>query len=259
MSAHATFDLSRGLLRLARPTLEVLRAHSLGAEGVEPGGQEHLGALREAGVLVDGRVHPEVGAALAPMERPVCELGVREGERLVEGWMSPAAVTLVLPAGEGRVYVSVLSPSLLPWTLARLVALGPRPRPEVAIGLRLAREDLDSLLGAAVDDPARVRDLIGDDPPVTAARAMEGLTAGLRGRWRVEASWPAPGGRQVERAVEVVDTEGGLWLIDPEAGDVTLRPITPTLAWRLLIRLLPLEHEIDPGVLVSQPGAPPAY
>ena len=37
--------------------------------------------------------------------------------------------------------------------------------PEVAIGLRLAREDPDSLLGAAVDDPDAVRGLIGGDPP----------------------------------------------------------------------------------------------
>lgn len=258
MSAHATFDLGRGLLRLARPTLEVLRAHRLGAEGAEPAVEEHLDALREAGALVDGGIHPEIEAALAPMERPVCELAVREGDRLVEGWMSPAAVTLVLPAGEGSVYVSVVSPSLLPWTLARLAGLGPRPRPEVAIGLRLARQDLDSLLGAAVDDPDAVRGLIGGDPPVTAARAMEGLAAGLRVRWRVQARWPGPDGRRSERAVEMVDTEGGLWLIEAEAGDVTLRPITPTLAWRLLIRVLPLEHEIDPGVLVSEPGAPPA-
>lgn len=254
MSAHATFDLDRGLLRLARPTLAVLRAHRLGAEGAEPAVEEHLGALREAGVLVDGGVHPEVAAALAPMERPVCLLVVREGARRVEGWMSPAAVTFVVPVGEERVDVSVLSPSLLPWTLAKLVGLGPRPRPDGVI-LRLAREDLDRVLRAAVEDPASVRDVIGDDPPAVAARAMQDLAAALQGRWRVELRWV---GERGERAVEAIDTERGLWLIEPATGDdVTLRAIAPTLAWRLLVRLLPTALETDPGALVSEPSAPP--
>lgn len=255
MSAHATFDLSQGLLRLSRPTLAVLRARWRGADHGEPDADEHIGALRKAGVIRRRGVHPEVEAALAPMEQPACELEVRESGRLVEGWMSREAVTFVYPASEDLVDVAVMHPSLVPWSLASLVGLEPRPRPEVAIDLLLAREDIERLLTARTYDPDAVRGSSGDEPAARVARAAEGIVAGLRGRWRAEARWVTPGGRPGGRVVEVIDTDSGLWLVEPGESEMKLRAITPTFAWRLLINVPPWIHEVDPDSPGARTGA----
>jgi len=245
VSAHATFDLGQGLLRLSRPTLVVLRARWRGADHGEPDADEHIGALRKAGVIRRRGVHPEVEAALAPMERPVCELEVRESGRLVEGWMSREAVSFVYPAHEDLVDVAVIHPSLVPWSLASLVGLEPRPRTEVAIDLLLVREDIERLLSAKVYDPAAVRGPSGDEPAATVARAMDRIVAGLRGRWRAEARWVNRDGQPAGRVVEVIDTDDGLWLVEPADREMKLRAITPTMAWRLLINMPPWIDEVD--------------
>lgn len=251
MSAHATFDLAQGLLRLAPATLDVL----LGTPGRERNGAEpHLAALREAGVLGLEGIHPEVEAALAPMQRPVCELVVRDDGRPAEGWMASNAVTFVVAGDDGLVDVSVLHPSLLPWTLAALVELGPRRRSQTAAKLRLARADLERLLGSR--EPEAGRGSAREEAPEEVERALDAL-AGAR-RWRAEARWSGPGGQRSERAVEAIDTDAGLWLVEPDGSELSLRPVTSTTAWRLLIRLPPRSYELGPEPRTVGAGAPPA-
>jgi len=251
LSAHATFDLAQGLLRLAPATLDVL----LGPPGRERNGAEpHLAALREAGVLGPEGIHPEVEAALAPMQRPVCELVVRDGGRPAEGWMASNAVTFVVAGDDGLADVSVLHPSLLPWTLAALVELGPRRRSQTAAKLRLGRADLERLLGSR--DPEAGRGSAREEAPEEVERALDAL-AGAR-RWRAEARWSGPGGQRSERAVEAIDTDAGLWLIEPDGSELSLRPVTSTTAWRLLIRLPPRSYELGPEPRTVGAGAPPA-
>jgi hypothetical protein len=91
-------------------------------------------------------------------------------------------------------------PTLLPEALARLVDLGPRPRPAAT---------------APVEPDAPV---IG-----TVAR-----------RWRLSVAWTTDDGAPAGGGLEVLDAETGLWLIAQELA----WPISPTFAWRHIVRLL---------------------
>jgi hypothetical protein len=78
----------------------------------------------------------------------------------------------------------------------------------------------------------------------TAREAFAAILAGRRAHWRLEARWtPAPASPGL-RTVEVLDTDGGVWLVVPDAGDVELWPSTPTTVFRQLCALLPRADEL---------------
>jgi hypothetical protein len=77
-----------------------------------------------------------------------------------------------------------------------------------------------------------------------AAAAARTLVGALREHWRVEAAWePGPESPGV-RALEVLDTDAGVWLVIPDGRSVELWPSTPTMVFRLLTGLLPRDHEL---------------
>ncbi|WP_279582987.1 hypothetical protein [Fodinicola feengrottensis] len=42
----------------------------------------------------------------------------------------------------------------------------------------------------------------------------------------------------------MLDTEAGLWLMEPSVGLAVIWPTTPTAIWRALVCLLPQDNEI---------------
>ena len=200
------FDPAKGRLTLGERTLAVLVAHAADpvAAAVEPGTAEQLADLRSAGVIEGGCAHPAVAQALAAVVRPeLCTLELSHSGKAMRGWVSHRAAALLLPADDGdeRRTLLAVHPTLLPEALARLVEIGPRPRPTVS---------------APVTD---------GDPAVGAVRR----------RWRLVAAWTADDGAAGGGAIEIVDAATGLWLVH---GDELLWPVTPTFAWRLIVRLL---------------------
>jgi hypothetical protein len=164
VTAAPVLEPAKGRLRIAEPTLTALVAHAADpvAAALEDGAREQLTALRAAGVIEGGRAHPAIADGVAAIVRPsLCTLELSYAGRTMRGWVSHAGAALLLPAGDGderRTLIS-LHPTLVPEALARLVDLGPRPRPDA-----------------------------------TAPVALEQV-AGVRRRWRLSAAWEGGGVR----------------------------------------------------------------
>ena len=213
------FDARTGRLEASRAQIEALLALE------EPAG---IAGLEAAGAVIGGRLHDRLVAALEATRDPVCTLGLERGDRHGRGWVSSRLAVLVVPAGDGRLALHQAPPAFLPELLARMNDVAPRPRVEPAVRVRYAAGELARVLAArdAPDEPART------------------LVRALREHWRVEVSWdPAPGSPGV-RALEVLDTEAGVWLVIPDGDAVELWPSTPTTVFRLLCGLLPRDHEL---------------
>ena len=213
------FDPAKGRLQITEPALAVLVGHTADPVGaaVEAGAAEHIAALQAAGVIDGGRAHPAVAAALAAIVRPtLCTLELAYSGKAMRGWASHAAAALLLPAdadgGEHRTLLSV-HPTLLPEALARLTELGPRPRPAATTPV-------------APGDPA-----VGP----------------VRRRWRLSVAWTDEAGADGGGSLELLDAESGLWLLHPDdGGDELAWPVTPTFAWRHVVRLL-MRRPAEPG------------
>ena len=168
----------------------------------------------------------------------VCELVLQRGDRQAHCSVDAQEARFVVPRPDGEEEITVPT-QFVPDALARLVDLGPRPRPTDDVRLRCSAGQLARLLAERALQPGT---------PVFAGgqeRDMAGrLLAGLNEHWRVEARWePSPGSPGM-RAAEVLDTDDGLWLVSSEGPDVELRPTTRTAVWRLLVSLLPRDSEL---------------
>jgi hypothetical protein len=114
------------------------------------------------------------------------------------------------------------------------VALGPRARPDAPIRLDLAAADLARLL-AARERPGR----LGHD--AAEAAAIDAIANGPTSHWRIVSRF----GEDAGRAIEVIDTPAGMWLVRPEGVRVQLWPATPTTVFAALVELLPDDDELD--------------
>lgn len=206
--------------------------------------EESLAALTAAGRVVDGAPAGVLAEGLAALTAPVCELELQRGGRRGRGGVGERFAALVVPAPEDAGYrLIVVTTAFLPDVLSRLNDVSPRPRLARGPVLRYAQADLARILAGR--DGALAATLAGDDDAAVAAAAQ--LVEGLREHWRVEARWAPAGGRHARRAVEVLDTGGGLWRVVPDGAAVELRPSTPTAVFRALVGLLPSDAELASG------------
>lgn len=193
------FDPAVGRLVVDAPTLDALLAF-----GAHPdGSMSAAAALRAAGVVVDDDLHPAVAGSLDVLRSPDATLSLSYGGRAAQCWLSESlAVLLMPPRGDGRRTLVRLHPSLLPDALARAVDLGPRPRPAAGV-------------------PAETLD----------------VGSGVRRWWTVLVGWATAVGVD-GRALEVVDTDSGLYRVDRPGpdGEAWAEPTTPREVWRLLVR-----------------------
>ena len=115
----------------------------------------------------------------------------------------------------------------------RLNDVGPRPRVEPAVRITAPPGELAAALAAR--DPRRLR-LAGPEQ----AGAFAGARGGLREHWSVAVSWEPAEGAIAGRRLEVLDTDGGYWLVVPDDPTVELWPTTPTEVFRGICNLFPL-------------------
>jgi len=195
-----------GALSAPAPVIDALLA--AGADADPP--EELAGTAAVQG----GRLHPGLALALGPVAAPRCVLRLERGRRVGVGWVDARRATFVTPLADGRRRLRSVAPEFTPEALARLNELGPRPRAEPAAPLPLTPAELGLRIAA---------------------------WPGLREHWRVVASW----GPEDGRAVEVVDTDAGLWLVLPGPDRVELVPTTPSGVFGLLCALLPDDDELQ--------------
>jgi hypothetical protein len=173
--------------------------------------------------------------ALAAVREPVCVLELQRGDRRGRGWVDERIAALLVPGPA----VHEVPPGFLPDALARMNDLSPRPRVEPAVRLRYAPGELAQALAAR--DAEAVARSAGGEEQSAAART---LIRTLREHWRVESRWRPAQDSPGVRAVEVLDTDAGVWLVIPDGASVELWPSTPTTVFRLLCGLLPRDHEL---------------
>jgi len=223
------YDPDSGTLRASAAAFAALRDGS------------HSEELDATGARTAGEPHAALGPALQAMRAPVCELTLLRGTRRARGWVDGEAVALLVPEDDAaeRLALRTLPTTFVPDALARLNDLGPRPRVEPAVRLRLPVSELATRLA---NPKAPALPPAGMDE--TEAAALRTLAASLTEHWRVEARWrPSPDSPGV-RIVEVVDTTAGLWLVVPDGPSVELWPTTPTTVFRQLSALLPNADEL---------------
>jgi hypothetical protein len=194
-------------------------------------------ALAEAGGLPGGRLHPRLAAARAAIAGSIVDILLERGPRRGRGWLAPGEAVLVHPLPDDRVRLVGVSPPLIVDALVRLNDVGPRPRYAPAIKVAVEPGELAEVL--ATGDPSRATVEEGEPQ-----RALESIAAGLREHWKVTARWEPAEGALPGRALEVLDTDDGYWLVIPDPPTVELWPTTPTAVFRSLAQLFPLTHEI---------------
>lgn len=195
-------------------------------------------ALAAAGGMPDGALHPRLAAVRAAMAGSVVDLLLERGPRRGRGWLAPGEAVLLHPLPDDRVRLVAVSPPLIVDALVRLNDVGPRPRYAPAVKVALEPGELAEVL--ATGDPSRATVEDGE-----AERALASIAGGLREHWKVTARWAPAEGALPGRELEVIDTDGGYWLVIPDAPTVELWPTTPTAVFRSLAQLFPLSHEIS--------------
>lgn len=219
MTEVPRLDPDRGDLLIDEATFRVLvgyAADPITAAVSTPGAQEHLALLQSAGVIDSGGLHPALAPALAAIVGPeISRLELGHSGKVMQGWLSSAAAALLLPSDEkGLRRLIQLHPSLVPEALARLVDMGPRPRVEPAVPVRY----------------------------------QEGHPAAVRRRWQLSASWTLEDGTSGGTGLDVLDTDHGLWLLEPDDdGQLAAWPTTPTHMWRLIIRTVMRRDAVGAG------------
>jgi hypothetical protein len=233
------YEADSGRLRLDREAFRALAAWWSGPLGeYGEANPDQIAELREAGVIEDDeQLHPILTATIDAVAAPICRLSVRmrDGQGRTEqgdAWVNHEVAALLLDLPDGRCEFGAVHPAFLPVMLARVVELGPHPR--------LAAEPMPAT-------PERLEQLTDPDPALRSKAAVElpapGL-AGLRRDWRIRVTWKPADGADGARALRVLDTPAGLWLVEPHPERVVLFPTTPTAIWRALVRLLPTDAEL---------------
>lgn len=231
-----------GHLRLSRQTFERLVAWYTDPRGPDRGALmvaelEAVGAVAGPGELAE-----PVAVACAAIADPVCRLTVRlrddqgRGEQ-ADGWVGADAAALLLPLPAERYELGVVHPTFLPAMLVRVVGLGPRPRLTGAAPVPASPELVDQLTDP---DPAR-------RAAATAGLAGPAGSMEVRRDWSAQASWSPAAESSGVRAVRVLDTAAGMWLVEAHQDRVMLFPTTPTAVWRALVGLLPTDPELGAG------------
>lgn len=217
MTVAPELNARTGQLWLADSTFAVLVAHTGGvtdAPGIPPTPEirdfpEQLNLLRAAGVLdAEDRPHDALSPALQSLAEQTGSIELAFQGRAMRGWVDREGAALLMPPGEdGRGLLTYMPFSLLPGALAKMADVRPSPR--------LA--------------------------PVQPVPYEEGDWAGIRRHWRLSVKWRLDAGTDGQpTAVEVLDTDGGLWLLENEDGNGQLIawPTIPTTVWRRIIRLV---------------------
>lgn len=218
MTVAPEFNARTGQLWVTEEMFAALVAHATSTVGA-PDTADHLESLHAAAAIDEqGRPHDALAGSLAAIREPNRgTLELSYAGKSMRGWIGEEGAALLMPAGDdGRRLLSHFPLSVLPGVLAKVVDLGPRPRPEPATPVRYDEEGFD----------------------------------GVRRHWLLTAEWEAsqrPGGgttgptESTERktALEVIDTEGGLWVLRPNSdGERMAWPSTPTRVWRQLVRFV---------------------
>jgi hypothetical protein len=232
------FDPATGLLTAPRDAIADLARLATGAGPVD---EDRLDAvLQEAGAGTVRDPHPRLAQALLALRTPIIGLVIGKTGYGMPGWIGEGVFTMHVFRGfDGADDQLVSTPAdhmvhFLVW----LLGIGPRPAgerpPETtvdidtinrAIALRLGDRPSAGLLPGALDASVAER---------------------FRDWWMATARWPPAPGAPYNIALEVIDTDDGLWSVERrDDGLAVVRPVTPVQTFVGLGELLPDGDLVD--------------
>ncbi len=200
------FEADIGELHLSDGAFAILErlARRPGEVGDDPLVREQAALLQSVSAIgSDGRFHPSLTNTIGVLRHPDAGFELTNGQRATRIWVTSSHAALLMAADEMCLRRLLGLPvTLLPEAIGRLVDLGPRPRPSA-----VARLSLWTL-----------------------------LADGVRRHWTL--AEVTPGAHAPAAGIEVVDTDGGLWVVEPGVEDPMASASDPTAVWRAIIRLV---------------------
>lgn len=220
-----------GSLLVSRTGWQAL-LHRIGVTDEAPAGVgPELESLRAAGVLEDEAIDVRLVEPLRAIVTPLSRLRIVRGPGEAHACLGADLAALAVPEREGLLRVTGVLPELLPDALAALLELSPRPLLQSA-SLSVSAGVLARAIASAGEGRRGRESLLGRVPDA------ERVLAGSLDHWLVEAIPTEVTEVPAELRVEVLDTEMGLWRLEPDRDQVRLEPTSPTLVWRRLVRLV---------------------
>jgi hypothetical protein len=250
----AELDVSRAALLLSDEELGVAVMLLVAPDHPSLAGsssQAAVARLERAGIVAGGKVQGYPARLLAVVAAPKLRVTIEKfvaGEPVVEqAWATEREGVLGAVTREGRIELTPVEPSLLPWAIARAVGLGPREHGE--------REPISvpaEVLGLAAEalwsgDGEAAAAAVADCEPAAGARLLE-LLRERRLSWTATSKWTDEGGEEHLTSVAVVDGGAeGLWLSshegEPPDAVVRLEPVRPSAVWERVVALMPADVE----------------
>jgi hypothetical protein len=213
----------------------------------EPASLAAVESLESAGIVRDGRVSGYPARLLAIVAAPKLRVTIEKfvaGAPVVEqAWATEREGVLGEVTRDGRIELTPVEPSLLPWAIARSVGLGPRAMVHsepIVVGAEALGAAADAV--ASGDEAGARAALDGCEPHVVAT--LPKLLAERRLSWTATSTWTGSDGEQRLTSVAVVDGGvEGLWLSrhegEPPDTLIHLEPVKPSVVWDRIVDLMP--------------------
>jgi hypothetical protein len=198
----------------------ILGIHS----GDRPPPGRSLAELEHSGVLHRGLLDPMVIAMVEVMTNPMLvvtiEVTTGNNPRLSTVWSTPRRAVVGQTCDRSRFDLLQVEPELLPFHLAQLTGLAPRPRPPFSgtIDLPAATLELAADLIGVEPDLAEASLIAAGTPAAWIDRLLIVL-AHQSARWTVESVWLGRSGNRSEARLAALDGgSAGYWRIATRAG-----------------------------------------
>jgi len=245
--AHAPLlNVVEGRLVLPRELLPTAMQVSEGQ--TPPQGAPETTALTTAGILVQGRLHPVADSILSTMVDPelVATIECTEVARpptLSTIWGRGATGVVGESRAADMFTLHQTARGLLPFHVANLVSLGPRPAPVSRASVAVAAEMLAASRPQWHDPEVLTTLLRSSGVPDADAGAIAMAHAARRGTWRINALRIDTGGLPSDDDVLVLDGDAaGYWTLtaaNEPPDTVRFEPIAWSEVLNLVGRLIP--------------------
>jgi hypothetical protein len=245
MRGEIDFDLAAGRCRLPKVVYDALVDLARGVELP----QSLRGPLVDAGLVVDGQVNAVLAPAFGAAAHPDCMLSLFQAshdghEARGTGPVADEAGLIALDTTDRRVEVLPVAPGFFPSALARLFALGPRPR----LGFQpvLAPHDLIAdVLSERPRTRAKAARYVAASSADPQTQRFAELIASGPWTWNsIRAEWPASDGTVAARALHIWDSDDGMAIFENRGEKVAIDPMDPTTLFLLFTKILPRSSEL---------------
>ncbi|MGH3503114.1 MAG: hypothetical protein ACRDQA_19800 [Nocardioidaceae bacterium] len=239
------FEEETGRLRLDRPSFDALVAIAAGIEPPAEGAER----VRDAGIVRGTIIHPGIAPGIVAAESAVAHasLAMHDDSGTVIGaeiWIGTESAAYLMTTSSDLLELITTGPAFFPVSVARIVGLGPRPRPALT-PWRMPVELVEQLVATDAAERTRAAETVAasiDDP--TTREFLDQVVEGPFWYWALQVEWAPATGHDPGRSLHIIDTQKGLAILSLSEDRIAVDPITPTAVWQLLTMILPRDDEL---------------